>query len=56
VLPTIDTLEHLDSGTYDVQPEAVAGGLPAAERSHARIIGALVAGAPGGFSGSTLAR
>src|SRR6516165_4065568 len=29
VLPTIDTLEHLDSGTYDAQPEAVAGGLPA---------------------------
>jgi vacuolar iron transporter family protein len=56
VLPTIDTLEHLDSGAYDVQPEAVAGGLPAAERSHARIIEALAAGAPGAFSGSTLAR
>ena len=56
VLPTIDTLEHLDSGTYDVQPEAVAGGLPAAERSHARIIEALAAGAPGAFSGATVAR
>ena len=32
-----------DSGTYDSQPEAVAGGLPAAERSHARIIEALAA-------------
>ena len=56
VLPTVDTLEHLDSGTYDAQPEAVAGGLPAAERSHARIIEALAAGAPGALSGSTLAR
>src|SRR6516162_2589143 len=55
VLPTIDTLEHLDSGTYDAQPEAVAGGLPAAERSHARIIEALAAGAPGALSGATLA-
>jgi vacuolar iron transporter family protein len=56
VLPTVDTLEHLDSGTYDAQPEAVAGGLPAAERSHARIIEALAAGAPGALSGATLAR
>src|SRR6266436_5990747 len=32
VLPTVDTLEHMDSGTYDAQPEAVAAGLPAAER------------------------
>jgi vacuolar iron transporter family protein len=56
VLPTIDTLEHLDSGTYDTQPEAVAGGLPAAERSHARIIEALAAGSPGALSGATLAR
>jgi len=56
VLPSVDTLEHLDSGTYDAQPEAVAGGLPAAERSHARIIEALAAGAPGALTGSTLAR
>ncbi len=56
VLPSIDTLEHLDSGIYDAQPEAVAGGLPAAERSHARIIEALAAGAPGALSGATLAR
>jgi vacuolar iron transporter family protein len=56
VLPSIDTLEHLDSGTYDAQPEAVAGGLPAAERSHARIIEALASGAPGALSGTALAR
>jgi vacuolar iron transporter family protein len=56
VLPTINTLEHLDSGTYDAQPEAVAGGLPAAERSHARITEALAAPVGRGFSGSTIAR
>jgi vacuolar iron transporter family protein len=56
VLPTVNTLEHLDSGAYDAQPEAVAGGLPAAERSHARIVEALAAPAAGGFSGSTIAR
>ena len=49
VLPSINTLEQLDSGTYDRQPEAVAGGLPAAERSHARIIEALAAPSPRAF-------
>src|SRR5689334_9570101 len=56
VLPTINKLEHMDSGTYDAQPEAVAGGLPAAERSHARVIEALAAPSPGGFTGPTIAR
>jgi vacuolar iron transporter family protein len=56
VLPTINTIEQMDSGTYDMQPEAVAGGLPAAERSHARIIEALAAPSPGAFSGATIAR
>jgi vacuolar iron transporter family protein len=56
VLPTINTLEQMDSGTYDTQPEAVAGGLPAAERSHARIIEALAAPSPATFSGPTIAR
>lgn len=55
VLPAINTLEHIDSGSYDKQPEAVAGGLPQAERSHARILGAL-AGSRGGIGGETLAR
>src|SRR4029077_8288075 len=36
VLPTVDTLEHLDSGSYDAQPEAVAGGLPAAMPASSR--------------------
>ena len=56
VLPTINTLEHVDSGEYDHQPEAVAGGLPAAERSHARIIEALAGSTPEALGGGTLAR
>jgi vacuolar iron transporter family protein len=56
VLPAIDTLEHLDSGEYDSQPEAVAGGLPAAERSHARILEAIAGDVPGSMTNGTLAR
>jgi len=56
VLPTISTLEQRDVGQYDPQPEAVAGGLPAAERSHARIVQAIEGQIPGGLAGSQLAR
>lgn len=56
VLPTLSTLEQRDVGAYDAQPEAVAGGLPAAERSHNRIVQALAASFPGGASGGELAR
>src|SRR5262249_59444917 len=38
VLPTLSVLEQRDVGSYDQQPEAVAGGLPAAERSHNRVV------------------
>jgi VIT1/CCC1 family predicted Fe2+/Mn2+ transporter len=38
VLPTIAAAEARDVDAYDGQPEAVAGGLPTAERSHARVI------------------
>ncbi|MDR3510727.1 MAG: VIT1/CCC1 family protein [Caulobacteraceae bacterium] len=38
VLPTIAAAEARDSSGYDNQPEAVAGGLPTDERSHARVI------------------
>jgi VIT1/CCC1 family predicted Fe2+/Mn2+ transporter len=55
VLPTIHILERSDSSMYDTQPEAVKGGLPQAERSHARVIGA-IAGAPGGLAGGAIAR
>lgn len=56
VLPTVNTLEQIDSGQYDTQPEAVAGGLPGAERSHARIIEALAGKSPAALSGGGLAR
>jgi VIT1/CCC1 family predicted Fe2+/Mn2+ transporter len=56
VLPTLSTLEHLDSGQYDKQPDAVQGGLPRTERSHARIIEALAGRSPDVLSGGELAR
>lgn len=56
VLPSINTLEHIDSGQYEAQPEAVAGGLPAAERSHARILEAIAGNSPRAITGGTLAR
>jgi vacuolar iron transporter family protein len=56
VLPTLSTLEQRDVGTYDKQPEAVAGGLPVAERSHNRVVEAMASAMPGGATGSSLAR
>src|SRR5258706_13726286 len=43
VLPAIAAAEARDTSAYDSQPEAVAGGLPSDERSHARAIGAAAA-------------
>ena len=60
VLPTLSTLEQRGSAQYDEQPEAVAGGLPGAERSHTRVVEAMASASrgamPGGASGSSLAR
>src|SRR5690242_10796264 len=56
VLPTLSTLEQRDVRHYDGQPEAVAGGLPAAERSHNRVVQAMAAAFPRGTSGGALAR
>jgi VIT1/CCC1 family predicted Fe2+/Mn2+ transporter len=56
VLPTLSTLEQRDVGVYDRQPEAVAGGLPDAERSHNRVVEAMASAMPGGATGSSLAR
>ena len=56
VLPTLNALERGDSAHYDAQPEAVAGGLPAAERSHARIVQAVAWAEPSGLEGSSIAR
>jgi VIT1/CCC1 family predicted Fe2+/Mn2+ transporter len=56
VLPIISRLEQRDVNQYDHQPEAVAGGLPDAERSHNRIVQTIAASVPGGLTGDTLAR
>jgi len=56
VLQTISNLEQRDSTQYDDQPEAGAGGLPSAERSHNRIVNAVIESLPGGLSGGALAR
>jgi VIT1/CCC1 family predicted Fe2+/Mn2+ transporter len=56
VLPLVDTLERADSARYDRQPEAVSAGMPAAERSHARVLRAMARPPHGGISGGALAR
>ena len=56
VLPIVDTLERSDVTQYDSQPEAAAAGLPADERSHARIVQALAQPPRGGLSGGELAQ
>ncbi len=56
VLPTLSSLEQRDSGQYEDQADAVADGLPGAERSHNRIVQQIAASIPGGLSGSALAR
>src|SRR4029077_8640699 len=55
VLPAIAAGEARDSSHYDTQPDAVAGGLSADERSHSRIIHAASAGHHG-LAGPALAR
>ena len=55
VMPLILSAEAGDSHLYDQQPEAVAAGLPADERSHARVFRHL-AGQPRGLPGEAVAR
>lgn len=55
VLPTVNTLEHFDSNSYDRQPEAVARGMPADERGHARVLRAILRSGQG-LSGPVLAQ
>jgi VIT1/CCC1 family predicted Fe2+/Mn2+ transporter len=55
VLPAIAAGEARDSGGYDRQPDAVSAGLPADERSHARLMEAM-AGSRGGLSGPAVAQ
>ena len=54
VLPTVAAGEARDSAQYDNQPDAVAAGLPADERSHRRIVQA-VESATSGLPGPAIA-
>lgn len=56
VLPMISTRERSDSRGYETQPEARATGMPAEERSHARILRAVQASTSAGIAGPVLAR
>jgi len=56
VLPTVASLERADVTRYDAQPEAAASGLPSAERSHSRVIEAVLQNAPRGSIGPALAK
>jgi len=57
VLPTVASLERADVSRYDAQPEAASGGLPSAERSHSRVVSAVLESVPrGGAVGPALAK
>jgi vacuolar iron transporter family protein len=57
VLPSISTMEQMDSHSYDIQTEARAEHLPQQEQSHARLLKAITGGSKGhGMEGSEVAR
>src|SRR5713101_2835718 len=56
VLSTVSSMEKNAITDYDTQPEAVHGGLPADERSHARLFSYLLSSAKGGIAGPLLAQ
>jgi len=56
VLPTLAGIEKRAGSGYDGQPEAEAAGMPADERSHARIFGYLSGSSPRGLEGGEVAR
>ena len=56
VLSTISGMEKNAITDYDTQPEAVNAGLPADERSHARLFSYLMTSAKGGIAGPLLAQ
>ncbi|MGZ3679145.1 MAG: VIT1/CCC1 transporter family protein [Ktedonobacterales bacterium] len=56
VLSTISSMENTAVHGYDNQPEAVAAGMPADERSHARLFQYLQRTVKGGIAGPLLAQ
>ena len=56
VLSTVSSMENKALHEYDNQSEAVNAGLPADERSHARLFGYLLSSTKGGIAGPLLAQ
>lgn len=56
VLSTVSSMEKNASTDYDSQPEAASAGLPADERSHARLFRYLLSSVRGGIAGPLLAQ
>jgi VIT1/CCC1 family predicted Fe2+/Mn2+ transporter/rubrerythrin len=56
VLSTVSSMESKAIHEYDNQSEAVNAGLPADERSHARLFGYLLSSTKGGIAGPLLAQ
>lgn len=56
VLSTVSSMETNAVSDYDSQPEAVQAGLPADERSHARLFSYVLRGTKGGIAGPLLAQ
>ncbi len=57
ILSSVSNMEHIGSGSYDVQPEARAANLPQQERSHARLLQAITRTVHGqGLEGTQIAR
>lgn len=55
VVPTINSMEQIDSHIYDTQPDTQDTQLPVEERSHARLLQAITS-PKAGMEGSTLAQ
>ncbi len=56
VLSTVATLEQVDQGAYDAQPETADTNMRDQERSHARVLAYVAGGSPQGIAGETLAK
>jgi vacuolar iron transporter family protein len=56
VLSTVASLEQVDQGGYDQQPETAGTNMPDQERSHARVLRYITGGSPQGVAGETLAQ
>jgi len=56
VLSTVATLEQVDQGGYDDQPETAGTTMRDQERSHARVLAYVAGGSPQGVAGETLAK